>query len=258
MEFELEREWLHTKYHLAPCAKPMKVSSIKNAMESNFCRKYEHKIVSRILQEEFPTAEKKIYSSDRTMHIFGIEEVREKPATPTMEEDEEKQQLRHRIRELEETVRTLEHRVRELEQRVHVTSSLVVTTQADQLLHNNMAVYHGPNTITHFNEFSLDTISAEIKQNAPALFQLFRALCHNITIGDLTTDEDHTHDDIKAITSLSVALKSRSTKVLGLQLLIGMMLVGRATNRRVRETTLMIMPPKNIKEVLRYNHKHTQ
>ena len=189
----------------------MKVSCIKNAMESNFCRIYEHKIVSHFLQEEFPTEEKKIYSSDRTMHIFGIKEVREEPGTPTTDEDEEKQQLRRRIQELEETVRTLEHRVRELEQQVHVTSPLVVTTQADQLLHNNMAVYHGPNTITHFNEFSL---SAEIKQNAPTLFQLFRALYHNITISDLMTDEDHTHDDKKAITSLSVVLKSRSTKVL--------------------------------------------
>lgn len=236
MEFELERKWLHTRYRLAPYAKPMKVSSVKNALESNFSRKYEHKIVSRILQEEFPIAEKKIYSSDRTMHIFGIEEVREELSTPTAEDDEEKQHLKHRIRELEETVRTLEHRVRELEQLVHITSPSVLTTQADRLLHSNMAVYHGPNTIMHFNEFSLDTISAEIKQNAPALLQLFRALCHNvnITVTDLRTDEDHAHDDTKAFASLSVALKSRSTKVLGLQLLVGMMLVGRATNRRVR------------------------
>ena len=233
MEFEHERKWLHTRYRLAPCAKPMKVSSIKNALESNFSRKYEYKIVSRILQEEFSTAEKKIYSSDRTMHIFGIEQIGEELSAPTDEDDEEKQHLKHRIQELEETVRILEHRVRELEQLVHITSPSVLTTQADRLLHGNMAVYHGPNTITHFNEFSLDTISAEIKQNAPALFQLFRALCHNITVTDSRTDEDHTHDT-KAITSLSVALKSRSTKVLGLQLLVGMMLVGRATNRRVR------------------------
>ena len=229
MEFELELKWLRTTYRLVPGAKPMKVSSIKIALERNFSRKYEHKIVSRILQEEFPTAEKKIYSSDRTMHIFGIEKVGEEPSMSTVEDDEEKQHLKCRIQELEETVRTLEHRVRELEQVVHNTSSSVLTTQADRLLHSNMAVYHGPNNITHFEEFSLDTISTEIKQNAPALFQLFRALCHNITV-----DEDPTCDDTKLITSLSVALKSRSTKVLGLQLLVGMMLVGRATNRRVR------------------------
>ena len=138
-------------------------------------------------------------------------------------------------------MRTLEHRVRELEQCVHITSPSVITTQADTLLHNNIAVYHGPNTILHFKEFSLDTITAEIKQNAPALFKLFQALCHNVTADEFTLDEDPSRDDIKAITSLSVALKSRSTKVLGLQLLIGMMLVGRATNRRVREKTTLII-----------------
>ena len=227
MEFELERKWLHTTYRIVPGAKPMKVS-IKNALECTFSRKYEHKIVSRILQEEFPTAEKKIYSSDRTMHIFGIEKVEQEPSTSIAEDDEEKQHLKRKIQELEETVRTLEYRVRELEQLVRNTSPSVLTTQADRLLHSNMAVYHSPNNITHFEEFSLDTISAEIKQNAPALFQMFRALCHNVTV-----DEDPC-DDTKLITSLSVALKSRSTKVLGLQLLVGMMLVGRATNRRVR------------------------
>ena len=56
--------------------------------------------------------------------------------------------------------------------------------------------------------------------HAPALFQMFRALCHNVTV-----DEDPTSDDTKLITSLSVALKRRSTKVLELQLLVGMMLI---------------------------------
>ena len=176
MEFELERKWLHTTYQLVPGAKPMKVSFIKNALERNFSWKYEHKIISCILQEEFPTAEN-IYSSDRTMHIFGIEKVGEEPSTSTAKDDEERQHLKCRIQELEET----EHRVRELEQLVCNTSPSVLTTQVDRLLHSNMAVYHGPNNITHFEEFSLDAISAEIKQNAPALFQMFRALCHNVS-----------------------------------------------------------------------------
>ena len=60
-------------------------------------------------------------------------------------------------------MRTLEHCVRELEQCVHITSPSVITTQADTLLHNNIAVYHGPNTILHFKECSLDTIQARRK-----------------------------------------------------------------------------------------------
>ena len=79
-----------------PGAKPTKVSSVKNALESNFSQKYEHKIVFRILQEEFPTAEKRIYSSDKTMHIFGIEKVGG-GSMSTTEDDEEKQHLKRRI-----------------------------------------------------------------------------------------------------------------------------------------------------------------
>ena len=128
MEFELERE----------CAQSIILYPVPNRSKCPLSKLLwspisvgnEHKIISHILQEEFPAAEK-IYSSDRTMHIFGIDEVREEPGTPTMEDDEEKQQLRHRIRELEETVRTLENCIRELEQHVHTTSPSVITTQAD-------------------------------------------------------------------------------------------------------------------------------
>ena len=104
-----------------------------------------------------------------------------------------------------------------------------------------MTVYHGPNTITHFNEFSLDAIASEIKQNAPALFQLFQSLSHNITTDSSESGSQgagmSSNDDTKAVTALCVILKRRSVKVLGLQLLIGMMLVGRATSRRVRQIT---------------------
>ena len=73
-----------------------------------------------------------------------------------------------------------------------------------------MAMYHGPNTIMHFNELFLDTTSAEII--APALF---RALSHNITVGDLMTDENHTHDDI-SYHLLVYGLKELLNKDLGL------------------------------------------
>ena len=131
-------------------------------------------------------------------------------------------ELKLRISQLEE----------QLQARLTATSSL--TTQADLLLHDDLSVYHGPNKISHFNEFSLESVRSELKQNAPSLYQLFTALSRNTAVGDQHNSEDECHDDMKAITSLSVLLKSRSVKVLGLQLLIGMMLVGRATSRRVK------------------------
>ena len=75
---------------------------------------------------------------------------------------------------------------------------------------------------------SLDSIRAEIKETAPLLFHLFTTL----SLTTPTGDDDQSGDDTKAITS-SVLLRNHSAKALGLQLLIGMMLVPRATNRRV-------------------------
>lgn len=54
-----------------------------------------------------------------------------------------------------------------------------------------MAMYDGPNTIDHFSAFSLESIRAEIKQTAPALFQLFTTLSHSAVTGD----DDQSGDD---------------------------------------------------------------
>ena len=76
-----------------------------------------------------------------------------------------------------------------------------------------------------------------MKENAPALFQLFNVLSRSDGNEDSPqgTSDNQGDGDMKALTSLSVMLKSRSPRLLGLQLLIGMMIVGRATSRRVRQ-----------------------
>ena len=245
MEYKQERSWLTKKYRPAPSdgpsAKRVKVSSIKGALESHFSQKYEHKTLSSLIEETFPNTERRRLSQDRATHVLGLEEVQpEVPIPPpTIVVDEEKEELKARIRELEQTVRDLRVRLSQLEEQLRSTSisTSSLTTQADYLLHRNMAMYHGPNTIDHFSEFSLDSIRAEIKHTAPALFQLFTTLSHSVMTGDPSqySNDDQSCDDTKAITSLSILLRSRSAKALGLQLLIGMMLVGRATSRRVRD-----------------------
>ena len=239
MEYQQERIWLFKKYRPTPsdgpAAKRVKVSSIKSALESQFSRKYEHKILSSLIQETFPNTEKRRLSQDRATHVVGLEEVQAEVSTPTMamDVDEEKEELKARIRELEQTVRDLRVQVAQLEEQLQATSTSTssLMTQVDHLLLHNMAMYHGPNTIHHFSEFSLDSIRAEIKETAPALFQLFTTLSLTAPTGD----DDQSRDDTKAITSLSVLLRNRSAKALGLQLLIGMMLVARATNCRVSD-----------------------
>ena len=237
MEHKEERSWLAKRYRPAPSsgpsAKRVKVSSIKNAIESHFSRKYEHTTLSSIIHATFLSTDKKPASHDRTMHMFGMEEIPSEEVVLPDVEDEDKEQLKARIRELENTVTELKLRVSQLEEQLQatLTATSSLTTQADLLLHDDLSVYHGPNKICHFEEFSLESVRSDLKHNAPSLYQLFTSLSRSTAVGDQHNSED---DDMKAITSLSVLLKSRSVKVLGLQLLIGMMLVGRATSRRVR------------------------
>ena len=100
-------------------------------------------------------------------------------------------------------------------------------------------VYHGPNTIYNFKHFSLDSLRSKLKQTSPALFELFLSLSRKriVNSGDCADSipEGQSDDDTRAISSLLVVLKNRSAKVLGIQLFIGMMLVGRTTSRRVRQ-----------------------
>ena len=186
------------------------MSSIKNAIESHFSRKYEHKTLSSIVHATFPSTEKRPSSHDRTMHVFGIEEIPPEEVILQDVEDEDKEQLKVRIRELEKTVTELKLRVSQLEEQLQarLTATSSLTTQADLLLHDDLSVYHGPNKISHFNEFSLESVRSELKQNAPSLYQLFTALSRNTAVGDQHNSEDECHDDMKAITPLSVLLKS--------------------------------------------------
>ena len=98
--------------------------------------------------------------------MIGLEEAHQKVSTPTSNvEDEDKEQLRGRIRELEQTVKDL--RVRQLEEQVQVTS-MTLCTQADKPVDRKYAVLHGPNTISHFEQFSLDKNEGECPCIVPA------------------------------------------------------------------------------------------
>ena len=188
------------------------MSSIKNAIESHFSRKYEHKTLTSIIHAAFPNTERRPASHDRTMHVFGIEEVPSQEIVLLDVEDESKEQLKVRIRELQKTVTELKLRVSQLEEQLHATMTATssLTTQADLLLHDDLSVCHGPNKITNFNEFSLESARSELKQNAPSLHQLFTALSDNTATEDQPqhNSEGECQDDMKAITALSVVLKS--------------------------------------------------
>ena len=93
------------------------------------------------------------------------------------------------------------------------------------------AVYHGPDTVTHFNDFSMDHVITEFKKQAPDVWQLLNNLGNTGRFSEDT--EQHQLAQLRIVSCLSTLLKTRSHKSLGVQLLVSLMLIARATSRRV-------------------------
>ena len=93
--------------------------------------------------------------------------------------------------------------------------------------------YHGPDTVDHFNGFTMAKLLEEFEQFAPDVLQLLRALGHTGTRNDDDDEEVDPTTDTKVVMAMCALLKSRTRKVLGLQLLISFMLVARSTSSQV-------------------------
>ena len=91
-------------------------------------------------------------------------------------------------------------------------------------------VKHGPSSITAFRELDLASIIAKLQFQAPDLYHLY------MMVGDTKRNQDDgemTTEEIKAVASMCSLLNARSANMKGLQLLMSMMLVARATSRQV-------------------------
>ena len=103
--------------------------------------------------------------------------------------------------------------------------------QMQTLLRPDKMTSHGPDTVLHFRSFSLDAVIAELHAHAPDVVQLFQQLGR----GDRFSDDQLLRTgQLRSMTALCTLLKSRSVRVLGVQLLISFMLIGRATSKQVR------------------------
>ena len=224
-------KWLKSHYNPTtddPVAKRVRFSDIREELESNFPREiFSDRSVSDAIKAVFPDTQSRPVGKSRQKHIFGLEK-----ATNTAGAADDKLMLLRRIHDLEERVRQLENekeKVCVLESRVKVLeaerSSFSFSSEFLSLLQPQNAIYHGPDTIFHFQSFSMDAIVAEIQQSAPHLFGLLKSMA--------AAGDGQRLEEVRVATSLSILLKSQSIKVLGVQLLITLMLLARSTNRQV-------------------------
>ena len=220
-------EWLRKRYTETPSegpqAKRVKFEDVYNDITSAFPNtKFNHKMVSDVVKSVFPCSTSRQVGKARNSHIFGIEP-KEQPGPHS---DSTSQQLEQEIKlnsQLRQQVKALEERVCGLEQ--HLCG------QINSLTTSNHIAYHGPDTVDHFNGFTMAKLVEEFEQSAPDVLQLLRALGHTGTRDD--DEEVDPTADTKVVMAMCALLKSRTRKVLGLQLLISFMLVARSTSSQV-------------------------
>jgi len=143
-------------------------------------------------------------------------------------ERQKNSQLVAKVQDLEATVR---QQKQQLASMVDPLSLLV--GQLDQVLqHSTHQVFHGPDTVEHFNTFSVDEVIRELKSDAPDVYQLFQSL-GNTQRNKTINQEAYSLEELKALMSTCILLNARSRRLKGLQLLMSIMLVARSTSKQV-------------------------
>ena len=189
--------------------------------------------LSRAISAQFPNTESK-HLGKAHVYVFGIDKICDEGTTSTSVAGTTDSSLEE-ITLLQCQIHLLQKRVNELEQQqVSLISTQKLGTQMSQLLHPHHSIFHGPNTIGHFDELSVDAIITELLTHAPDVYELLNILGQ-------TSRHDEEDDlaqlsKLRVMTSATALLKCRSVQVLGVQLLLAFMLIARSTNRYIFTT----------------------
>ena len=183
--------------------------------------------MSETVRAAFPRSESKQHGRSHSQYIHGIEE-NEIQATDHAGIMSLLEAERMKNQELLSRVQHLEQENADL--RSVVLQPAVLESQLQQVMNPAHPVYHGPDTVAHFDSFSIDGIINDLRMHCPDVFRLFNTLGTVDRCNDTSSTQV---SQLKAVTSLLALLKCRSVKVLGTQLLLTFMLIARATNKQV-------------------------
>ena len=273
----MESAWLkstfqETEYTDAPQQKRMKFSEVSAELHKQFPqRSYSTHEVSRLIREVFPHTESKRCGKSRQTQILGLERIpvgvgqsESRPSTSyrstseplsdsaslfpsqpglqsepmpsqrgTSEPIGQSTSLIPSYSDLLIENHELRARIQELER----TSAPSLCSQADRVIRHKSPVSQGPSSLSAFYELDFDSIASELKSCAPDLYQFY------MTLGDTKRNQEKgevTTEEVKAVSSLCSLLNARSARMTGLQLLVSMMLVARATSKQVLHVYIVI------------------
>ena len=127
----------------------------------------------------------------------------------------------------------LEQEVAMLKEHLDQGSGAVVQllqSEIDQAVSLKQTVMHGPDTLERFQEFSMGTVIEELKASCPKLYSLLKQLGNtdrNAREGVLPGEE------LKVVMALCTLLNAHSARIKGIQLLISLILIAKATSKQV-------------------------
>ena len=227
--------------------KYVKFSDIHKLIQENF--------PSRIIKEAFPSSQSRHFTTGN--RVFGVQ-LRVPPVSSTSTlsnpptelnvnpvpsllvtdqslrqelelERQKNAQLVVKVQGLEAIVRQQEHQLENMGELVSVS----LASQLDQVVqHTSHQICHGPDSIEHFDAFSVEDVIRELQLDAPDVYQLFQTL-GNTQRNKRSGQETYSSEELKVLMSACILLNARSQRVKGLQLLMSIMLVARSTSKHV-------------------------
>ena len=106
---------------------------------------------------------------------------------------------------------------------------------------------HGPDTVERFEQFSMSAVISELQSDCPELYKLGSTQRN-------ARDGARPDEELKAVMALCTLLNARSARTKGLQLMVSLMLVARATGRQVGIYTCTIRYAYRYMHVVYYIH----
>ena len=213
--------------------------------------------VSHLIQDVFPNARLKQCAKERALFVVDIELKHPsgmvsslpvpvmdssafQPSTSSLSEGTQITELLLELERERELRVALEYEVETLKRKIQAGSDAESAEEYQQQLHSEIDsvvcsrqmqhVRHGPDTVEHFNEFSMSNVIAELQASCPHVYKLIQQLgttMRNANDGEVSGEER------KGVMAICTLLNARSARVKGMQLMVSLMLVARGAGRQV-------------------------
>ena len=127
---------------------------------------------------------------------------------------------------------------KKLEARSEVESAVdyqhKLNSEIDCAVSSHRILVHGPDTVQHFQDFSMSSVISELQATCPEVYSLVQQLGNTQRY---PKDGAMPDEELKGVMAICTLLNARSAKVKGVQLMISLMLVARSAGRQVHVHT---------------------